>query len=121
MRAHYSSGSAHPSTSIRSLSSIACCIASPTSGETLKRSKISGGVPGGIAEVLGAIGLIVPMVTGIVPGLTIAAAAGLVLVQICAIVFHLSRGEGKAVPANVVLLLLALLVVIGRVAIAPIG
>jgi putative oxidoreductase len=75
----------------------------------------------GIAEVLGAIGLILPMVTNVAPGLTIVAAAGLVLVQVCAIVFHLSRGEGRAVPANAVLLLLALLVLVGRVAIAPIG
>jgi putative oxidoreductase len=73
----------------------------------------------GIAELLGAIGLILPMATNIAPGLTVAAAAGLVLVQVCAIVFHLSRHEARAVPGNIVLLLLALFVLIGRVAIAP--
>jgi putative oxidoreductase len=76
----------------------------------------------GIAEVLGAIGLILPMVTSVAPALTIiAAAAGLVVVQLCAIVFHLSRGEGRGVPANFVLLLLALLVLVGRLVIVPIG
>jgi len=73
----------------------------------------------GIAELLGAIGLILPMVTNITPGLTVAAAAGLVLVQVCATVFHLSRHEGRMVPGNIVLLLLALFVLIGRVAIVP--
>jgi uncharacterized membrane protein YphA (DoxX/SURF4 family) len=75
----------------------------------------------GIAEVLGAIGLILPMVTNIAPGLTIAAAAGLALVQACATVFHLSRNEARMVPGNIVLLLLAVFVVIGRVAIVPIA
>jgi hypothetical protein len=75
----------------------------------------------GIAELLGAIGLILPMVTNFAPRLTIAAAAGLVLVQVCAIVFHLSRNEARVVPGNIVLLLLAAFVVIGRVAIVPIA
>jgi hypothetical protein len=75
----------------------------------------------GIAEVLGAIGLILPMLTNNAPGLTIVAAAGLALVQVCAIVFHLSRNEARMVPGNVVLLLLALFIVIGRVAIVPIA
>jgi len=75
----------------------------------------------GIAEVLGAIGLILPMVTSVAPALTIAAAAGLVIVQLCAIVFHLFRGEVRGVPANFVLLLLALLVLVGRLVIVPIG
>ena len=75
----------------------------------------------GIAELFGAIGLILPMVTNIAPWLTVAAAAGLVLVQVCAITFHVSRHETRAVPSNVVLLLLAVLVLIGRVAIVPVA
>jgi uncharacterized membrane protein len=73
----------------------------------------------GVAEVLGAIGLILPMATTIASGLTVAAAAGLMLVQICATAFHLSRHEARVVPGNLLLLLLALFVLIGRVAIAP--
>jgi hypothetical protein len=75
----------------------------------------------GAAETLGAIGLILPMVTRILPGLTVAAASGLVLVQLSAASFHLSRGEGSRVPGNVVLLLLAVFVVIGRLAISPVA
>ena len=75
----------------------------------------------GIAELLGALGLILPMITNVVPWLTVAAAAGLILLQVCAIVFHVSRQEARVVPSNVLLLLLALLVLIGRVAIVPIA
>ncbi len=75
----------------------------------------------GVAEVLGALGLILPMITNVAPWLTVAAAVGLILLQVCAIAFHLSRQEARVVPGNVLLLLLALLVVIGRVAIVPIA
>ena len=73
----------------------------------------------GVAEVLGAIGLILPLATGILPWLTVAAAIGLIVLQICAVVFHVSRGEWKNLPSNAVLLLLALFVVVGRIAIVP--
>jgi putative oxidoreductase len=73
----------------------------------------------GVAEVLGAIGLIVPMVIGTLPWLTVAAAAGLVIVQLSAGVFHFSRRELPMIPANAVLLVLAAFVVIGRLAIVP--
>jgi putative oxidoreductase len=75
----------------------------------------------GIAELLGAIGLILPMVTNVAPWLTVAAAAGLVLVQIGAGAVHLGRHEMREVPVNVVLLLLAVLVLIGRVAVVPVA
>ncbi len=75
----------------------------------------------GVAEVLGAIGLILPMLTGILPWLTVAAALGLVVLQVCAVIFHVSRGELRALPVNGVLLLLALFVVIGRVFIIPVA
>jgi hypothetical protein len=61
----------------------------------------------GVLEVLAAIGLVLPPLTGIAPWLALVAAAGLVLVQIAAAILHLSRGEGKQVPMNVVLLVLA--------------
>ena len=75
----------------------------------------------GIAEVLGAIGLILPMVTNIVPWLTVAAAAGLVLLQVCAIIFHVFRHETRMLLGNIVLLLLAAFVLVGRVAIVPVA
>lgn len=73
----------------------------------------------GTAEVLGAIGLILPMVTHLLPWLTVAAGAGLALVMVSAAAFHLSRGEASRVPVNAVLLILAVFVVIGRWVIVP--
>jgi putative oxidoreductase len=73
----------------------------------------------GIAEILGAIGLILPLATGVLPGLTVAAAVGLVLVQVAASAFHVSRNEVSVLPVNLVLLLLAVFVVYGRLAIVP--
>src|SRR5437870_4653156 len=73
----------------------------------------------GVAELLGAIGLILPAVTGIQPWLTVAAAAGLVVVMVSAAVFHTSRREFSGLGAPVVLLLLAVFVVLGRWMLAP--
>lgn len=47
----------------------------------------------GALEVLGAIGVIVPMATGIVPVLSPIAAIGLALVHVGAFVVHARRGE----------------------------
>lgn len=74
----------------------------------------------GAAEFLGAIGLILPAVLGVLPWLTVVAAIGLVVVQVCAAAFHVSRREYANVPANLVLLILAAVVVYGRLAIVPV-
>lgn len=68
----------------------------------------------GAVELLGALGLILPELTGIAPILTPIAAAGLVVVQVGAIRVHLARNERKPLPANVILLLLAAFVAVGR-------
>jgi hypothetical protein len=47
----------------------------------------------GIAEVLGAIGLVAPMATGIAPFLTRAAAAGLATLMGGAVATHMNRQE----------------------------
>jgi len=49
----------------------------------------------GVLEVLGAIGLILPPLTGIAPWLALASATGFVLVQVSGIILHVSRGEAK--------------------------
>jgi uncharacterized membrane protein YphA (DoxX/SURF4 family) len=67
----------------------------------------------GVLEVLGAIGLIVPQLTGILPWLTPLAAVGLALTMLGAMATHLRRHENIVV--NVVLLLLAVFVAYGRV------
>ncbi|MGG5259620.1 DoxX family protein [Phycicoccus avicenniae] len=64
----------------------------------------------GAVEALGAIGLVLPAATGILPWLTPLAAVGLAVVQLLAIPVHLRRGEKQALPVNVVLLLLAVFV-----------
>jgi uncharacterized membrane protein len=70
----------------------------------------------GVVEVLGAIGLVVPWLTGIAPVLTPLAATGLVIVQVLAAVVHVRRHEAKALPINAILLLLALFVAVVRFA-----
>jgi hypothetical protein len=70
----------------------------------------------GTIEILGALGLILPGLTGIAPILAPIAAAGLVVVQIGALRVHLTRNERQPLPANVILLLLAAFVAIGRLA-----
>jgi uncharacterized membrane protein YphA (DoxX/SURF4 family) len=75
----------------------------------------------GIAELLGALGLILPVVTGIVPVLTIAAAVGLVLVMLSAAVFHASRKEYSTIGVNAVLLLLAAFIVVGHLVWVPLA
>lgn len=70
----------------------------------------------GAVEILGALGLILPEATGIARILTPIAAVGLVIVQIGALRVHWVRNERQPLPVNVVLLLLAAFVAIGRFA-----
>lgn len=60
----------------------------------------------GIAEILGALGLILPPLTGIAPWLAFVAAIALLLVQVIAIVFHLVRGEVKVLGFNALITVL---------------
>ena len=73
---------------------------------------------GGV-EILGAIGLIFPALTHILPILTPLAAVGLVLVMIGAAATHLRRKEYPMIVANIVLLLLAVFIVYGRFVAVP--
>ncbi|MBI1881008.1 MAG: DoxX family protein [Chloroflexi bacterium] len=60
----------------------------------------------GVAESLGAVGLILPGVTRILPWLTALAAAGLMIVVGSASVLHLFRGEiGSAITTAVLFVL----------------
>src|SRR5260370_27098182 len=75
----------------------------------------------GVLEFLGALGLILPAATNILPWLTPVAAAGLVITMIGAIVVHVRLKEAKVVMAPLILLLLALFIVFGRFILAPIA
>ncbi|WP_149203204.1 DoxX family protein [Actinotalea subterranea] len=68
----------------------------------------------GAVEVLGALGLVLPALTGIAQVLTPLAAVGLAVVMVGAIVTHGRRGERPMIAVNVVLLALALFVAWGR-------
>ena len=68
----------------------------------------------GVLEVLGSIGLILPALLGIAPGLTPLAATGLALAMIGAALTHLRLGEVSRVAAPLLLLVLAAWVAIER-------
>jgi uncharacterized membrane protein YphA (DoxX/SURF4 family) len=68
----------------------------------------------GVAEILGAIGLVVPAVVHVAPILVPLAAVGLAVVMIGAGVVHARRKETPMVAMNAVLLVLAVFVAWGR-------
>lgn len=68
----------------------------------------------GIVEFLGALGLVLPALTGIAPILTPLAATGIVVIMVLAIVVHARRKEFPGIAVNVVLLALAAIVAWGR-------
>jgi hypothetical protein len=68
----------------------------------------------GVAEVLGALGLVLPGLLGIGRALTVYAAAGLVVIMIGATVVTLKTGGGPMAALPAVLGLLALIVAYSR-------
>ncbi|MGA2763171.1 MAG: DoxX family protein [Spirochaetia bacterium] len=69
----------------------------------------------GTAEILGALGVVLPLFTGILPWLTVPAALGLAVVQVLAIgMIHLPRREYGALPLNILLMALAVFAAIAR-------
>jgi len=71
-------------------------------------------------EALGAAGLVLPPLTGILPLLSPIAALGLALTMVGAMITHARRGDGAAsLIVNAVLLILALFVAYGRFVSSP--
>lgn len=68
----------------------------------------------GLLEVLGAVGVIVPMAFGFMPMLVPLAAIGLALTMVGASFVHLQRKEYKEVAINLILLLMIGVVAVGR-------
>ena len=68
----------------------------------------------GVAEILGALGLVLPAVAGIAVTLVPVAAVGLMAVMVGAVVVHARRGETQAIVVNVALLAVAAFVAWGR-------
>lgn len=75
----------------------------------------------GVSELAAGLGLLLPAALRVAPRLTVAAAAGLALVMVLAVGFHMARGEYSAIGTNVVLGSLAGVVAWGRVRKAPIA
>jgi uncharacterized membrane protein YphA (DoxX/SURF4 family) len=74
----------------------------------------------GTAEILAGIGLTLPGASRIQPWLVPCAAAGIMIVMICATVFHVSRGEMSSALTTLVLLTMATVVAYMRWRVAPI-
>ena len=75
----------------------------------------------GVAEILAAIGLILPGLTRILPWLTALGAAGLMIVMSSATVFHLVRGETSSAISAFVIFLLVSVIAYTRWKVAPIA
>jgi uncharacterized membrane protein YphA (DoxX/SURF4 family) len=73
----------------------------------------------GVVEVLGAVGVILPWLLRVRPGLTPLAAAGLVIVMIGAIVYTLAAGDIAPALIPLVVGLLAAFVAYGRWRLRP--
>ena len=74
-----------------------------------------------LVDLAGGIGILLPALTRILPRLTVLAALGCSVLQVFALVFHVTRGEAAVTPLNVVLLALSLFVLWGRNSKAPIA
>lgn len=76
----------------------------------------------GFVELAGALGMILPPLTRILPLLTPLAALGFAIIQVLAIAVHASLGEtAMSLPMNLLLLALSVFVVWGRTSKAPIA
>jgi uncharacterized membrane protein YphA (DoxX/SURF4 family) len=75
----------------------------------------------GVCEVLGALGLILPSVLRIRPGLTPLAALGLVIIMIGATALTLSAGVVGAAVISLIVGVLAVFVAYGRWRLVPLG
>ena len=73
----------------------------------------------GIVELLGALGLILPWLLRIRPGLTPLAAAGLVIVMIGATAYTLAAGEVASAPMPLAVGILSAFVAYGRWRLTP--
>lgn len=68
----------------------------------------------GLTELLGAIGIILPQATNIVPVLTPIAATGLAAIVLCGAIFHVTRKEYREIGLNIVFIPLAVFVAVSR-------
>ncbi|MCA1649842.1 MAG: DoxX family protein [Acidobacteria bacterium] len=75
----------------------------------------------GVAEILAAVGLILPGLTRIQPWLVTWAGAGIMIVMVSAMVYHLMRSEFSSAAITFLLLAMATFVAYMRHRVLPIG
>ena len=75
----------------------------------------------GLVDLAGGLGILLPSLTRIQPRLTVLAALGIILLQVLAGLFHISRGEGDVLPMIAVFIALAGFVAWGREKARPIA
>lgn len=68
----------------------------------------------GLIDLAGGIGIFLPALLRIRPSLVVPAAAGCTALQICAMTFHIMRGESRVIGLNIVLLTLAVFILWGH-------
>ena len=68
----------------------------------------------GVIDLLGALGLVLPVVFRFKLNLTWWVALGIIALMICASVFHVVRGEASVIGFNVLLIVIAAFIVWGR-------
>lgn len=72
-----------------------------------------------VAEIAGALGPILPGLTGVASVLTPVAAVALAVILVLAFAFHLSRRQTQNAAANVLLLAVVVFVAVARFGFAP--
>lgn len=75
----------------------------------------------GVAEILAAVGLILPGLTRILPWLVTWAAVGIMIVMVSATIYHVVRGEISSAAITLLLLAMAAFVAYMRHRVLPIG
>jgi uncharacterized membrane protein len=74
----------------------------------------------GVIDLVGAVGLILPSLLRIKSYLTPWAAVGIIVLMVCAMIFHVSRGEASVIGVNIVAAIMAAFVAWGRFKKVPI-
>lgn len=68
----------------------------------------------GMVDLLAALGLILPLLFRIQPKLTPIAAVGIIVLMLCAGIFHIMRGEASLIGVNIFFAVLAAFIAWGR-------
>jgi hypothetical protein len=68
----------------------------------------------GIIDLLGALGLLLPALLRIRPKLTPIVAVAIIVLMVCAGIFHTARGEASVIGVNIIFALMATFIAWGR-------